>query len=112
MFDFSEASALRLQDAANVIKIITSVTSYMPLGVKFTWIVDAPWLHRPFLNAIFVREKEHNLLNLVTKENVLDELGEDFAPKFLGGLADTLKVTDLPRNSTSLERRSSTLVMC
>lgn len=62
VFDFSNASALRLQDTSTVIKIITAVTSYMPLGVKFTWLVDAPWLHRPFLNAIFVREKENNIL--------------------------------------------------
>ena len=111
VFDFSEASALQLSDTSTVIKIITAVAAYMPLGIRFIWLVDAPWLHRPFLNAIFVREKENNILNLVTRDDVLDHLGDDYTPKFLGGLAEVQSVSEVPLSETSLERRSSTLII-
>ncbi|KAI1307588.1 hypothetical protein HDE_00659 [Halotydeus destructor] len=83
--DMSDISPFKLSEIAILVKLITSSQAYCPLGLKYIWLVDVNWLMKPLLSAVFIREKDQHVMDMMSSCDLVNLIGRDRAPSFFGG---------------------------
>jgi len=88
-----------------LMNVITSVLfKYLPLGAKYVWLYEAPWMVRPMLSLFLtlVPEKYRNLVKNVGKKEGREVMGENLLPQFMGG--NNRVSIDVPPDAPTIEQ--------
>nr|XP_046917393.1 uncharacterized protein LOC124497760 [Dermatophagoides farinae] len=66
------------------------VSDHFPLGLQQIWLVNCPWIIRPFLPIVvnFLFPKFRQLIHYLQSKQLLDSIDREQIPKTLGGLRE------------------------